>query len=254
MLIALTLFAGFLLDTAGKAMPATFLLVLGCMVPVVATQSFETAAALAAALVGASVIGILTVWAMFAAFPAPRAAVMAVMPVRQARPRTALVNTILLLPVLLLHLASGQTTVVVLIVIMSIIRLGDRSTAHLAALGLLLGNVLGGIVATVAYGLVTLQTSMVFFLLIVLLVGLAFGARIAAGDEKAPVFVISLVTFVLLLGIGVSPLPTDSGEAFTTRLWNVVLAGAYAVGALSLVPVQASDIRIMSSEREPQGP
>jgi hypothetical protein len=48
-------------------------------------------------------------------------------------------------------------------------------------------------------------------------------------------FTIALVTFVILLGLGVSPLPTDSGEAFTSRLWNVLLAGAYAVGATSLI-------------------
>ncbi len=234
MLVALMLFAGFLLDTAGKAMPATFLLILGCMVPLVATQSIEAAAGVAAALVESAAIAVLTTWAMFAAFPAPAAAASAAPPAREASPKMALLNTLLLLPVLLTFMVSGRTTFVVLIVIVSILRLGDRSTAHRAALGLLFGNVLGGIVATIAYGLITVQPGMIFFVLVVLLVALTFGGRIATGGPQAPLFLLALATFVLLLGIGVSPLPTDSGEAFTARLWNVMLAGAYAVGAVSL--------------------
>lgn len=235
MLVGLLLFLGFLLDTAGKTMPATSLLTLSAMIPLAAVQSMSAAATLAAALVGAHAIALMTTWIAFAAFPAPSpAAPMVPAKSPEASPRRALVNTLLLFPVLLLFMIGGAMTFVVLMVIISIVRLGERGTAHRAALGLLLGNLLGGIVATVAYGFVSLQTSMVFFLLVVLLVGLPFGARIAAGGPRAPLFVVALITFIILLGIGVSPLPTDSGAAFTARLWNVLLAGAYAVGAVSL--------------------
>lgn len=234
MLVGLLLYFGFLLDTAGKTMPATFLLTLAAMVPLVAIQSLSTAAMLAGALVGAHAVAMLTTWIAFAAFPAPSTAAPAGPSFREGSPRRALVNTLLLFPVLLLFMIGGKMTFVVLIVIISILRLGERSTAHRAALGLFLGNILGGIVATIAYGFINLQTSIVFFLLVVLLVGLAFGARIAAGGPQTPLFILALVTFIILLGIGVSPLPMDSGAAFTARLWNVLLAGAYAVGAVSL--------------------
>ncbi len=235
MLVGLLLFVGFLLDTAGKTMPATVLLTLSAMIPLAAVQSMSTAATLAVALVGAHAVAILTTWIAFAAFPAPSAAMpMGPREFPEASPRRAIVNTLLLFPVLLLFMIGGKMTFVVLIVIISVLRLGERGTAHGAALGLLLGNILGGIVATIAYGFVNLQTSIVFFLLVVLLVGLVFGARIAAGSPQASLFILALATFIILLGIGVSPLPTDSGAAFTARLWNVLLAGAYAVGAVSL--------------------
>jgi hypothetical protein len=67
--------------------------------------------------------------------------------------------------------------------------------------------------------------------------------RISLGGPQAPLFVLALATFVILLGIGVSPLPTDSGEAFTDRLWNVMLAGAYAVGAISLTAAPRPQLR-----------
>jgi hypothetical protein len=235
-LVGLVLFYGFLLDTAGKMLPASLLLTLGATIPLAATQSSESAIALAGGFIGATVIALLTTWAMFAVFPAPAPAPTTAVapPRREASPRIALANTAVLLPVLVLFMVSGRMTFVLLLVIVAIIRLSDRSASPRAALGLLLGNILGGVVATIAYGFVTVQPSIVFFLLVVLFVGLAFGERIAAAGAQAPVFAIALVAFVILLGLGVSPLPTDSGEAFVARVWNVLLAGAYAIGALSL--------------------
>jgi hypothetical protein len=248
LLVALLLFAGFYLDSTGRALPATFLLILGCIVPVTATQSIGVAATLTGALIESAAIAVLTAWAMFAAFPATAAAATAPPPVRQAMPGIALANTLLLLPPLLWLMLSGQPTFVALIVIISILRLGERSAAPRTALGLLLGNVLGGLIATIAYGFVAVQGSIVFFLLVVLLIGLALGARIAAGGATVPVYSLALVTFIILLGIGVSPLPTDTSAAFTARLWNVMLAGVYAVGALSLLSARARQVSPAGTE------
>lgn len=235
LLLSLLLFFGFLLDTAGRTMAATLLLTLAATIPLTATQSFESAGALAGSLVEATAIGLLVTWAMFAAFPAPSATAVVTPPASQASPGTALANTLLLLPVLVLFMVNARMTFVVLMVIIAIIRLNDRSGASRAMLGLLFGNVLGGLAATVAYGFVAVQPGMLFFLLVVLLVGLTFAGQIAISAARAPIFAMALVTFVILLGLGVSPLPTDTGEAFTNRLWNVLLAGAYAVGAISLI-------------------
>lgn len=253
-LIAVTLFFGFLLDTAGKTATAGNLLTMTATIPLLVTQSAESATALAGSFIGATAIAVLTAWLAFAAFPGPPAETMAPPPVRRASPRTALVNTLLLFPVLLLFMLDGRTTFVVLMVIIAIIRQSDRSAGPRAMIALLAGNCLGGLVATIAFAFVTLQPSFVFFLLIVLLVGLTFGARAAAGGAQAPLFSIALASFVILLGIGVSPLPAESGEAFTARLWNVMLAGVYAVGAISLVSAPAANVATASSEKEPVRP
>jgi hypothetical protein len=90
------------------------------------------------------------------------------------------------------------------------------------------GNLLGGLAATVAYLLVTLLPSPAFLLLVVLLVGLIFGARIARGDGQAPIYTVSLMTFLIVLGLGLSPLPQDSGDIFVSGVFDVMVAGAYA--------------------------
>lgn len=243
LLLSLLLFFGFLLDGAGKTLPATLLLTLAATVPLAATQSAAAAAALAAGFTQAMILGVLIAWAMFAAFPAAPAPAVPASPVRQTSPRAALANTAVLLPPLVLLLISGEMTFVILMMIIAIVRLRDRSGASRAVLGLLFGNILGGIAASIAYGFVSVQPGLVFFLLIVLLVGSMFAAQIATSPARAPIFGVALVTFIILLGLGVSPLPTESGEAFMSRLWNVLLAGVYAVGAISLIPPQNPESR-----------
>ena len=90
-------------------------------------------------------------------------------------------------------------------------------------LGLILGNLVGGLAATVAYLLVTLLPSPAFLLLVVLLVGLIFGDRIARGGESAPIYTVGLMTFLILLGLGLSPLPQDSGTLFIARVFDVMV-------------------------------
>lgn len=235
LLLGLLLLFGFLLDTAGKTIPATLLLTLSTTLPLMSAQSVDAAVALAAAFVEAFIMAILIAWAMFALFPAPVSQAAARPPVRPPSPRTALANTLAVLPVLVLFMASGQITFVILLVIIAIIRLREQGGASRSALGLLFGNFLGGLVATIAFGFVTVQPTLAFFLLTIALVGLVFGARITAAAALAPIYTIAFVTFLILLGIGVSPLPTETGEAFTSRLVDVALAGFYAVGASSLI-------------------
>lgn len=235
LLLGLLLLFGFLLDTAGKTMPATLLLTLSTTLPLMSAQSVDAAAALASAFVEAVVMAILIAWAMFGLFPAPVSPTAARPPVRPPSPGTAFANTLAVLPVLVLFMASGQMSFVILLVIIAIVRLREQGSASRSALGLLFGNLLGGLVASIAFGFVTVQPGLPFFLLLVALVGLVFGARIATAAVRAPLYTVAFVTFLILLGIGVSPLPTETGEAFASRLVDVALAGLYAVGASILI-------------------
>ncbi|MBC7953271.1 MAG: DUF2955 domain-containing protein [Rhodospirillaceae bacterium] len=235
LLLGLLLFFGFLLDTGGKTMPATLLLTLAAIIPLVSVQSEDAAASLAGAIVEAIVFGVLIAWVMFALLPPPLAFAPTQPPFRQMSPRTALADTMVLLPVLVLFMTSGRMSFIVLMVIIAIIRAGNQGEASRSGLSLFFANLLGGGAATIAYGIITVQPGLVFFLLIVALAGLAFGARIAINAATAPIFTMAFVTFIILLGLGVSPLPTETGEAFVNRLMDVVLAGLYAVGAGSLV-------------------
>jgi len=234
-LMGLLLFFGFLLDSVGNAMLATFVLMLGATIPLVVVQSTEAATLLSAELIEATAIALLTVWAVFAAFPSTAPASSTSVSQPTSSPRAALTNLLLLVPVLLLFLFDSNLSLVVVIVIVNIVRQRHRGMASQTALGLLFGNVLGGVVATIAYFFISIRSGPIFFLLIALLVGLILGGRAAVAGTRAPVYTVALASFIILLGLGVSPLPSETGTLFVERLINVLLAGVYAVSAIALV-------------------
>ena len=65
---------------------------------------------------------------------------------------------------------------------------------------------------------------------------LIFAGRIATAGSRTPVYIVALGTFVLLLGLSLSPLPGSTGEAFVSRILNVIFClGLRRPAALSLV-------------------
>jgi hypothetical protein len=192
----------------------------------------------------AGVVALITVWAAHAAFPASASVVADTMPAasatRPAEPtvaaRYALLDTLILLPVLTWFILDAtEVAVVVLIVIVTLLRQHDPERGRRAALGLILGNLIGGIAAAIVYNLVVLSNTLLFFVTACLAASLIFAGRIATAGDRAPIYAIAFATFILLLGLGLSPLPGGSGEAFVSRLLNVLLASAYAIGSLSVV-------------------
>jgi len=68
----------------------------------------------------------------------------------------------------------------------------------------------------------------------VLLVGLVFAERIVRGGKWGPIYVVGLMTFLIVLGLGISPLPQDSGTFFITRVFDVMVGAIYAIGMAGL--------------------
>jgi hypothetical protein len=90
-------------------------------------------------------------------------------------------------------------------------------------------NLLGGIVALIAFTIVELRPELPWLFLILLAVGLIFGGRAAADVRIGKLYAGVLVTFLILFGLGVSPLPGSSAEAFSTRIGYVVMAILYTL-------------------------
>lgn len=211
-------------------------------IPVVAVLSPELSSTFASTLVSAGVVALLAVWAAHAAFPAPSAdaAVPAdAEPADQPPPaaaRNALLDTAVLFPALAWFvLDATEVAIVVLIMIVTLLRMRNMEQGLRAAFGLVLANLIGGITAAIFYSLVALADTFLFFVTACLAACLAFAGRIVTAGERAPVYAIALATFLLLLGLGITPLPGGSGQFFVDRLLNVLLASAYTIGGLSLV-------------------
>lgn len=221
--------------------PMLMIQIAGVAMPVFVVVSPALASGLATTLVSAGIVAILTVWAAYAAFPVTAGAeeAPAVSAQEPDSPNTAaalaLLKTLILMPVLAWFiLDASQTAIVVLIMIVTILRLVDPQLGWRTALGLIVGNLLGGLAATIAYNVVKTGDSIVTLAVVILFLSLVFAGRIVTARENAPIFVVAFATFILLLGSGLSPLPGGSEEAAITRVMNVVMATAYAAGALSL--------------------
>ena len=231
--ISLLTFLAFLLLARGQAVgvAATFLITTA-VVPLLAIESLSLAYGFVYTLIAGSVLAVLLSFAAYALFPSRTPAEPGALrqPGERAPTAAALANTAVLMSlVIYFMLTVSPVSVVVVLTVINILR------QPASAIGLVLGNLVGGLAATAAYLLVTLLPSPAFLLLVVLLVGLILGGRIARGGQQVPIYTVTLMTFLIVLGLGLSPLPQDSADIFITRVFDVMVAAVYAIGMASLL-------------------
>jgi hypothetical protein len=240
LLLSLMIFGCFWLLALGRGGPLPqFLLLCNVMIPVLAVQSANLAADFAAVMIDASVAAPLLVWLAHGLLPAahvsqvPAQSSPALEP-SQAVQSAAVAFIVLILPFVHFMLNPEAASFVVLVTIIGI-AVQPPEARGLAAMGLLLGNLIGGIVATMAFVLLTLLPWLGLLFLVTFLAGLILADRFHGGGKLAPVFGIALSTFLILFGLGLAPIGEGSAAAFVSRLADVTLASLYALGAIVLL-------------------
>jgi len=236
--VSLVTFLAFLLLARGQAIGvAAAFLITTAVVPLLAMESVPVAHGFIYSLIAGSALAVLLTFAVQAFFPMPvqTRPASAVMEKNSDATALALANaTVLMSLVVYFMLTVSPVSIVAVLTVIGILRQpADLSGG--TATGLILGNLVGGVAATGAYFLVTLLPSPGFLLLVVLLVGLLFGDLIARGGASAPIFTVGLTTFLIVLGLGLSPLPQDSSSIFISRVFDVMVAAIYAIGMASML-------------------
>jgi hypothetical protein len=238
LVISLLVFLEFLLIARGRAVAiANIFLITTAVVPLLAIESPELAYGFVYTLIAGSVLAVLLAFAAHAIFPSPaeigqRAAPQ---PDHSTPVAAALANTAALMSlVIYFMLTVSPVSVVVVLTVIGILRQPAQLGGGTAT-GLILGNLVGGLGATAAYILVVLLPSPFFLFLVTLLGGLLFARRIEKGGDLAPIYTVGLMTFLLVLGLGLSPLPQDSSAIFIARVINVVVASIYAIATANLL-------------------
>ena len=236
--VSLVTFLAFQSLARGQAVGvAAAFLITTAVVPLLASESMSVAHGFIYSLIAGSALAVLLAFAAHALFPSRVQAQPVSAASQQERDPVslALANTAVLMSLVLYFMVTiSPVSIVVVLTVISILR-QPADLGGGTAFGLILGNLVGGLAATVAYLLVTLFPSPVILLLVVLLVGLLFGDRIARGGEFAPIYTVGLMTFLLVLGLGISPLPEDSGSLFIARVLDVMVGAVYAIGMASLL-------------------
>lgn len=234
----LVLFLSFLAHFRGAPAIVTLLVQISAIaMPVLSVTSSAAAVGFRGVLIAAVVIAFLVTWVAHMVFPARQGIATAEEPLRleaDTAMRQALVTSLILMPMLVWYLLdASQVAVVLLIVLLTVLRLHEPAKGLRAALGLVIGNIAGGVAAVAAYHLIVIGQSALLFALLILLAGLLFASRIVAA-ERAPIYTIAFGTFLIILGSGLSPMPGGSGEALGNRLFHVLAGTVYAVAALSI--------------------
>lgn len=241
--LALVLFLSFHAQArGGPDMPLFLLQIAIVAVPVLAVLSWSLAQDFAATMLYGMAVALLIAWASHAVLPErePLAAVATRPPRPDIAAGTAVWQaagrTFVMLPILAWFvLDATQVALVCLIVTLSVVRRFEPGGGSKVALGLILGNLVGGLLAAVVYNIIQLHPTIGFFAVACLIVSLVLAAVIVRGGPMAPVVTIALSTFILVLGQGLAPLPGGSEESFASRITNVLAASAYAVGGMALL-------------------
>ncbi|MBM7048492.1 DUF2955 domain-containing protein [Rhizobium lusitanum] len=234
LLLALIYFSCFVAQSTGKGGPACFLvLVVAIIVPLLGILNQELANSILSILVTGVLSGTILMWFAYAIFPEPYSQSVAVMSVEEQPPALlrALANTVILLGSVVICLTSDNLTAaaVIPITVASLLGQLDVAASARASIGLVLVNLFGGVLASVAYAVLTLRPSLFSIFVIVLVVALLLGGRASARSKDAPVFAGALTIFLILFGLGVSPLPGSAAESFATRIAYVAAALIYAL-------------------------
>jgi hypothetical protein len=214
------------------------LLICVTTIPVVTLESPEAAGAFAFALVRATVLALVIVWASYLLWPR-------VMPVRavatpESLPHTvqlksALLGTTILTPLMLVYLMLGLADALPVLVATTMIVVNlDFHRGRIQALALVAGNVGGGVIALLMFLLLAVEPSLPSLVVLTALTALAFGWRISARDALAPVFLVALNAALIVF---TSSLLTDQDtfDVWMTRLTQFVVAGAFAIGMMALM-------------------
>jgi hypothetical protein len=239
LILGLTYFACFAAQSTGKGGPAVFLvLVVAIIVPLLGILNKELANSILSILVTGVLSGTVLMWFAHAIFPEPLSQSVEAASAEERPPALlrALANTGILLASVVICLTSANLTAaaVIPITVASLLRQLDVAASTRAAVGLVLVNLFGGVLASIAYAVLMLRPNLLSIFLIVLIVVLLIGGRAASRSKDAPVFAGALTIFLILFGLGVSPLPGSAAESFASR---IVYVGAALIHTLLLTAI-----------------
>jgi hypothetical protein len=242
--------ACFLAQAKGRGGQTPFLiLVIAVIVPLMNMLHQNLGESMSVLLAVAVLGGLLLAWAAHALIPDP-GGMAASSPVSHAPSRSplhrAIANASILLAAVVVCLVDPRlaAAIVLPVTVASVLGQLDLTSSRRAALGLVVVNVLGGVVASIVFTVVDARPMLVGLFLAVFATGLLFASAAATDSKFGKACAGALTIFLILLGLGISPLPTSTPESFSTRIVYVSAAVLYTLWAsLLLWPNEENEAR-----------
>jgi hypothetical protein len=236
--ISLAMFLAFHAMASGRQrLPALLLLICLATIPVVVMIAPVAAGILPVALIRGIALAlavILLVHALWPLMPPPVAAAQAAS--RDASAFSmAVLSTAVVMPLMLFYLLFGIADALpVMVATVMLVANFDLHKSRLHALGMIVGNVAGGVLGLVLHAALATTPTLPFLALLLIVALLGIGQRIVAGGATGAVALIACNTMLIILSSSLAS-DTASLALWLTRLSQFVLASLFAVGMLNLV-------------------
>jgi hypothetical protein len=236
--IALCVFAAFHAILSGRPpLPAMLLLICLATIPVVVMIAPAQAGVLPSALIRSMSIALLTIWIVYVPWPlapAPR-------PPTPPAARTgapgamALAGVAIVMPLMLVYLLFGLADVLpVMIATVMLVANFDLQRGRMHALGMIVGNSVGGLLGLLLHAVLVTTPTLPFLGVLLFVVSLGIAQRVSAGGPSAGLALLTCNAMLIILSTAIS---SDAGtlSLLLIRVFQFTLAGAFAVGTMSLV-------------------
>jgi hypothetical protein len=244
--ISILLFHIFYANVRGVSpLVVAFLLIGITAIPLMGAVSFSLATSITSGLMLSGGLAFVFVWIAHGFIPdsvteASKAAAPVAHPPMGDREqiRSAAISTLVVLPVIAIFFMFQMTDMLlVMIFIAMLAQTPDVKTGAKGSAALVIGNTAGGVAAILFYNLLVAVPSFVFLILLTLLFSLFFGERLFSGKPMTGLYATAFSTVILLVGSTTGHMGGDAVSKFYTRIAQIILAGAYIVGAFYLLEI-----------------
>jgi len=256
LIIFLTFYAG-----TGDTSPllVLWMLIGTLLLPMLALTSPQLSLLVAHAFIICTAVGIPITWVAHTLFPDPSNITNET--TKEEKPKLdeqrrllqASIRTAIVIPLVIVFYVFGLNEAIVTMLFAAIIILQpDIQSGKKASAGLLIGCAFGGVVSIIVYTLLVMVPTYPFMLAIMFLTLLMIAHEMFSDKPTAPLYGLSISTFLIIIGSSVSFNDSGASSIFYTRIMLIFLAGIYVVIAYSVVEVLYGErIKKTSAAQQP---
>jgi hypothetical protein len=223
-----------------------WLLIAMLVIPLITMTSPEISNMVASGILVGAATTVMVVWIAYGLLPDPAgahespgaAAATAASPAVLAqaeRFRTAAVSTLVVMPLFVLFYSFQLQSSLLILIFVALLSSQPGFASNFKAGGaLVIGNVMGGAAAIVMYELLAMMPEFYFLILLTLLAGLVFGAKVFSDKPTAKLYGMAFSTLLLVIGSTTASGSDEAGSKVYTRVAQIVIAVVYVVMAFGV--------------------
>jgi hypothetical protein len=148
---------------------------------------------------------------------------------KESRVKLALLSTLMIMPIMVFFFSFNlSSSVLILAFIAMLAQKPDLVAGVKGSKALLVGNILGGLVAIAMYNTLTFVPNFTFLILLFALIIIIFAKLIFSDRALAPLYAMAFTTVIILV-FGATLSTADADEKFYTRIFQIGCACTYVI-------------------------